>query len=96
VARPPGVKLEDVINMYDSHWGMLPNEKQNELKKGYEDILQVRSLQDMLVRLGMPMEKEPLVELILWAFEHKEENQRVKWEDFPTEGIFFFFFLFPP
>lgn len=47
----------------------------------------VKSLPRVLEKLGMPMEKEAIAELILWAFENKDETGKTKGAIFPKEGI---------
>lgn len=72
--------------MYDSRWGRLSDEKLSALKKGYDEIMTVSSLPEVLAKLGMPLEKAAIAELLLWAFECKEEVD-TKWQDFPMTGI---------
>eukprot|EP00026_Physarum_polycephalum_P000525 Phypoly_transcript_00526.p1 GENE.Phypoly_transcript_00526~~Phypoly_transcript_00526.p1 ORF type:complete len:1493 (+),score=259.06 Phypoly_transcript_00526:63-4541(+) len=77
IARPKDMPIEEIMDMYDSRWGKVPADKLVLLKNGYEEIMKVTSLQEVLSRLGVPMEKEAIGELILWAFEHKEETGKV-------------------
>jgi hypothetical protein len=87
IARPPGNSLDDTIKMYDSRWGRLSDEKLSALKKGYDEIMKVSSLPEVLSKLGMPLEKDAIAELLLWSFECKEEVD-VKWQEFPTTGVY--------
>jgi hypothetical protein len=44
-------------------------------------------LQEVLEKLGMPMTKEAIAELILWAFENKDETGKPPRNTvFPKEG----------
>ncbi len=50
--------------------------------------MNVKTLPEVLVRLGMPMQKQALAELILWAFENVEERaDAITWIKIPTNGI---------
>jgi len=47
--------------------------------------MRVSSLPEVLAKLEMPLPNDAIAELILWAFDCKEEID-VKWQDFPTAG----------
>jgi hypothetical protein len=52
---------------------------------GYDEIMKVSKLPEVLAKLGMPLETGAIAELLLWAFECKEEVD-AKWLEFPMTG----------
>jgi hypothetical protein len=85
IARPPGSTLEDIANTYDSRWGRLSDEKLSALKRGYDEIMKVTRLHEVLAKLDVLLPNDAIAELLLWAFECKEEVD-VKWQEFPMTG----------
>eukprot|EP00742_Colponemidia_sp_Colp-10_P012795 GILJ01014402.1.p1 GENE.GILJ01014402.1~~GILJ01014402.1.p1 ORF type:complete len:1019 (-),score=120.84 GILJ01014402.1:28-3084(-) len=86
VARPDQTSMEDVRQMYDGRWGLLPAEKLQQLKEGFQLILTQPTLPELLHRLGFELPNDAIAELLLWAFQNKDEKPRPIYEGIPKQG----------
>lgn len=74
IARPKGVKLAEIANMYEENWGKIQIEQLEKIKTGFDEIKDTKSIEFAMKRFGFSnITLEGIAELILWAFENKED-----------------------
>lgn len=87
IARPAGKSISEIKREYDLCWGRLLPETMQKLKTGAAEIMQVKTLPQVLKRMGIDAEDAAIAELILWAFENKEEKSSREYPEFPVKVI---------
>jgi hypothetical protein len=85
IARPQGKSIEDIKRGYDLCWGKLMPDTLKLLKTGAQEILAVDTLPEVLKKMGIVVTNEAIAELMLWAFENKEENGGRVYPEFPKK-----------
>jgi hypothetical protein len=73
IARPVGKSLDDVKAIYDASWGRLMDATVSKIRDAYHDIRAIKSLSEVMSRVGMSNNICDIAELIRWAIANEAE-----------------------